>query len=146
MTLLTREQWARAELKDIVRDSIASFGEERFVLTGDPVQVEPPVASALAMTLHELGTNAVKYGALSNDAGYVETEWHTQQIGRRTWLSITWREKAGPPVERPSREGFGLKLIKRALAAERGARIEHSFEPEGVVCTALLPIDEAIPQ
>lgn len=144
--LLTREQWAPARLRDIVETEVSSFDGSRFDISGGDVQVEPQVASGLAMMLHELGTNAVKYGALSNGAGRIRIEWQTERQGRRYWLRLHWREVDGPPMTPPGKEGFGLKLIKRAITAERGASVEYSFHPAGVTCTAHLPIEEILPR
>ncbi|MBK5199361.1 MAG: sensor histidine kinase [Methyloceanibacter sp.] len=95
----------------------------------------PTQAIALGVVLHELGTNAAKYGALSNADGKVELSW--KFAANR--VSLTWTERYGPPVTPPSRRGLGSKLIKRGLP---NADIDWRFEPEGVVCTIDLPLDE----
>ena len=87
-----------------------------------------------AMSLHELSTNAVKYGALSNDTGQVALNWKVRDSGDSRRLAVEWRESSGPPVSPPTRKGFGSTLIERALMQEQG----HScfdFRPEGVVCS-----------
>lgn len=86
----------------------------------------------MAMTLHELYTNAVKYGALSEPAGGVDLEW-TIRPGDR--LSLRWAERGGPPVVPPVRRGFGSRMIEQALAAEFDATVQLDFRPEGLVCT-----------
>lgn len=137
--LLTRGSWQAAHLEDVVRTSIAGFDGERFVLHGPEVEVPARVASVLAMTLHELGTNAIKYGSLSADGGTVEIDWSTEPTGRGYAVKIDWRERGGPePV--PGPEGFGMRLIKRATASEAGSRVEHSFGPEGATCSIVIPI------
>jgi two-component sensor histidine kinase len=82
------------------------------------------------MALHELGTNASKYGALSTDGGRVSIGW--TRDGDR--LHLVWRESGGPPVEPPSRRGFGSRLIERGLAADLGGTAALSFDPDGLRC------------
>lgn len=80
------------------------------------------------MALHELCTNAVKYGALSNEAGRISVGW---SVGER--LQIRWAESGGPPVARPTRRGFGSRMIERALASELDAKVRVDYRPEGLV-------------
>lgn len=89
--------------------------------------------SSLKMVLHELGTNAVKHGALSNSAGRVDLKWEIIDEGTKQWLVLHWRERGGPPVSVPSRRGFGSQLIERALSAEQGSA-ELQFESTGLAC------------
>jgi len=85
------------------------------------------------MILHELGTNAVKYGALSQDTGHVDVHWVIKGEGK-PFACLTWQERGGPPVHPPQRKGFGSKLIERALRGTQGhARLD--FNPEGLKCT-----------
>ena len=94
-------------------------------------------ALAFALALHELGTNAVKYGALSNDRGYIEISWTIRQ-GRE--FRLRWHERNGPRVSPPSRSGFGSRLIKRSLAAEFEGVVELDFKPDGLSCTICAPV------
>ena len=97
------------------------------------VQVSPSKALVIAMLLHELGTNAVKYGALSNAEGHIDLAWSVGPQGDRERLMLRWMEIGGPDVSPPSRKGFGTRMIERALQAEGGsARLE--FQPKGLVC------------
>jgi two-component sensor histidine kinase len=89
------------------------------------------------MAMHELATNAVKYGALSNETGRVEVRW-TAENER---LRIEWRESGGPPVTQPTRRGFGSRLVERGLAGEMGGSAQLIFEPQGVVCVIEAPLD-----
>jgi two-component sensor histidine kinase len=99
------------------------------------------MALALAMAFQELATNAVKYGALSNDVGRVRIAW---RIGRggdgRLALSLRWEESGGPPVQAPARRGFGSRLIEQGLARDLDGTVAIGFEPEGVVCTIEAPL------
>jgi two-component sensor histidine kinase len=97
------------------------------------VDLNPGKTLLVAMLLHELGTNAVKYGALSNDRGRVDLTWDSQIRDSRQLLRLHWKESGGPPVARPTRKGFGTRMIERSLRAEGGsAGLE--FDPGGLVC------------
>ena len=108
------------------------------------MSVPPRVASALAMTFHELCTNAVKYGSLSVPEGVVKIQWSIETIGARHWLALSWRESGGPLVKTPSQTGYGMKLITRAAAVEAGSSVKHQFEPGGVTCKIRVPLDEGL--
>jgi len=90
------------------------------------------------MALHELGTNAVKYGALSNTAGTVDVSWELITEGAHQFLILTWVEAGGPAVAPPTRHGFGSRMVERALRSQRG-NAEIEFPPEGVKCVLRLP-------
>jgi two-component sensor histidine kinase len=130
--LLTEENWGGASLERVVGDSIEHLTGEtrRFDVEGEPLRLAPRAALALAMALHELGTNAVKYGALSAEGGRVSIRW--TEAGDR--LRLAWIETGGPPVEAPRRRGFGSRLIERGLAADLGGSAALRFDPEGLRC------------
>ncbi|MEA3051851.1 MAG: hypothetical protein QOG72_754 [Sphingomonadales bacterium] len=130
--LLTEENWAGASLERVVKDATEHLAGEagRFDISGRPLRLAPRAALALAMALHELGTNAAKYGALSVESGRVAIAWTL--AGDR--LRLEWRESGGPPVEPPRQRGFGSRLIERGLAADLGGRAALSFEPGGLCC------------
>jgi PAS domain S-box-containing protein len=136
--ILTRENWEGAELSDVLaRLETLHGGTGRFVASGPPVRLSPRLALSLSMALHELATNAAKYGALSIPAGHVRVSWvvtSPKDDGERARLALTWREHDGPPVSPPSRRGFGSRLIERGLAAELSGEAQIDFRPEGVVC------------
>jgi PAS domain S-box-containing protein len=142
--VLTRESWEGAELKTVVADAIrpleAADGQEaRFAVLGPRLRLAPRLALSIAMALHELGTNAVKYGALSREGGKVTISW-TVQRKPDLHLSLRWSEAGGPPVKPPTRRGFGSRLIERSLARELAGTVELIYEPEGVVCTIEAPV------
>jgi two-component sensor histidine kinase len=97
------------------------------------------MALALAMALHELATNAVKYGALSNKSGTVAIAWSVSNGATPPRLSLSWTEAGGPPVAPPGRRGFGSRLIERSLAQDLDGRVEIAFAATGVVCTVDAP-------
>jgi two-component sensor histidine kinase/integral membrane sensor domain MASE1 len=127
--LLTRERWEGACLGDVVAAAIGAFEASRFVTSGPNLQLEPSAALAISMALHELATNAVKYGALSNAAGQVIVEWTCEDEA----TVVAWTERGGPPVKPPTRKGFGSRLIG-SLAREIGGEVTLDHAPAGVRC------------
>ena len=139
--LLTNARWEAVSLRKIVTDAIEPFRGQResFVIDGPDVPLPPKTAVTLALALHELGTNAAKYGALTADAGCIHLDWTIS--GDR--LRLTWREGGGPRVTPPARRGFGSRLIERGLAAELKGRVSLAFEETGVICTVDAPLPDA---
>ncbi len=139
--LLTLKNWQHARADEIIDRALAPFsaGGTRIETSGPSVELNPSRALTIAMLLHELGTNAVKYGALSTDAGHVSLIWTIEQDGEQRRLSLTWTEVGGPKVEPPGRKGFGSRLIERALQAESGSAALE-FEPSGLVCRMALAL------
>jgi two-component sensor histidine kinase len=132
--LLTRENWDGAEIREVVEGAItpiAAGRAEQIILRGDPTLLPPRVALGLTMALHELSTNALKYGALSTAGGRVCITWLTLSDGV---LRLEWKESGGPPVRAPERMGFGSKLLTRGVARDLGGKVEVVYEPRGVVC------------
>ena len=141
--VLTRQNWESANLREIVAQALAPYTharENRLHLQGPDIRLQPRTALALAMALQELATNAVKYGSLSNETGEVRIEWSLDASHTPPCLSLTWRESGGPPVEEPSRRGFGTRLIERSLAQDLDGEVAIEFAPEGVVCRVVAPI------
>ena len=135
--ILTRESWEGAVLAEIIGEAVAPHcgpGADRFELDGPKVWLSPKHALALAMGLHELCTNAAKYGALSNDAGRVKIEWFVGGLNGGRELRIRWIEIGGPKVGTPSRRGFGSQLIERGLSQDLGGEVRIDFVPTGVIC------------
>ena len=147
--VLTREHWETADVADIIRQSLDAHGarSHRFVIQGPPVRLQPQTAVTLAMVMHELCTNAAKYGALSNDLGQVNVTWRRQEDPTPRML-LQWQEIDGPAVAPPSRRGFGSRMISRALVAEPGGDVQLHFHEQGVVCemTVALPVLDVPPQ
>jgi two-component sensor histidine kinase len=98
------------------------------------------MALAVAMALQELATNAVKYGALSNEVGEVSIFWTVQKSGEPPHLHLRWEESGGPPITAPTRRGFGSRLIERSLALDLAGSVSMAFEPSGLVCTIDAPL------
>ncbi len=144
--VLTDEQWSGADLAQIAAQAAQPFrmglGEARISLKGPPVRVPPKTAIAVALALHELATNAVKYGALSTSEGWVDFSWDLAAGGDEPdELIATWRECGGPRVTPPTRAGFGTRLIERGLAADLNGEVSIAYPPDGVVCTIRARLD-----
>lgn len=133
--LLTRENWEGAEMHDVAcRVAALHGGDARFELNGEAIRLSPKTALSLSMALHELATNAVKYGALSVPDGRIQIAWGLAPEPGAPRLDMTWTERGGPCVTLPERRGFGSRLIERGLAAELSGAAVIDFRPEGVVC------------
>jgi PAS domain S-box-containing protein len=142
--LLTGRNWEAASLAEVVARAAKGCGADdgRIAFEGEDVEVAPRTAVSLAMAVHELCTNAVKYGALSTDAGRVAVAWSVAGKGEGRRLALRWTESGGPPVLPPGRRGFGSRMIERGLSAELGGDVELLFRPEGVVCRIDAPLPE----
>jgi two-component system CheB/CheR fusion protein len=131
--LLTKQDWDKVSAHETVTQALAPFQEnraERITLDGPDAILNANQSLLLAMAVHELATNAVKYGALSNDNGKIRVAWKLE--GGR--LTFSWRESDGPPVTPPAHRGFGTTLIERALRQEQGTSC-IKFDPAGIDCT-----------
>ena len=146
--LLTIGHWEGARLHDLVDTALEPFEvvagrAERFTIDGDNIYLSPKVTLALAIALHELATNAVKYGAFSNDAGTIAITWTVTRPGEGERLVLRWIEHGGPRVSPPSHKGFGSWVIERGLTHELGGRVSLDYRPEGVACTIDIPLPAA---
>lgn len=142
--VLVDESWAGADLGTIVRQALAPHDHKeasRFKIDGPLVWLSPQQAVAMALALHELATNALKYGALSAESGQVEITWNLahNQLGARH-LSLLWRELGGPPVTPPDHTGFGTRLIARTFGQENGGEARIDYLPQGVQCVMQLQL------
>jgi two-component sensor histidine kinase len=132
--LLTAEKWDRAPLTDVIGTALHPFQEnnrERFLIEGPgDLFLDSRKSLAVAMMFHELATNAVKYGALSNMSGRISVEWRLSQPAR---LELRWKERGGPPVVQPERRGFGSRLIEQSLTGDSG-KTQVTYDPRGLEC------------
>jgi PAS domain S-box-containing protein len=144
--VLTEENWQAASLHQVIERTGLGCGadKQRVTVEGPDLRLRPRMAVSLAMALHELCTNAVKYGALSNESGTVAISWRVEGSEGDRRLILDWREQGGPPVSPPARRGFGSRMIERALASELGGSAVLHFLPSGLLCTidAPLPLPE----
>ena len=142
-SLLSDHEWKSISVRELAVKEIAAFDDQarsRILVEGDDAFITPDQAVGLGMVLHELASNALRFGALSVPQGHVRLEWTVQGNGPERRLSIRWVEVGGPKVEPPPREGFGMILIRRSLAKTIASTVEHEFRPEGVVATISLPL------
>jgi PAS domain S-box-containing protein len=139
--LLTADNWAAASVTQIVADLVRalSLPKRRVDLDGPAVRLGPTAALQLSMALHELATNALKYGAMANDTGRIAMRWGLEAHDDGQRFRFSWTETEGPPVEPPTRTGFGSRLIQRATAAAFSGDVSLEYRPEGVVWTLTAP-------
>jgi two-component sensor histidine kinase len=141
--LLLRGEREAADVRELILGATRLHSDEqagRFRISGPELVVGSRAALALALMVHELATNAIKYGALSVSGAHVDIAWATQEVEGETTFSLTWTERGGPAVAVPSRRGFGSRLIERGLAGQIGGTVSLRFEPEGVVCVLDAPL------
>ncbi len=138
--LLLGGDWTRASLAVIVDSVVGIQGQpDRFTISGPETVLGPKAALALSLILHELTTNAIKYGALSNETGRVSIVWRIDDIEGERQFRLRWQEQGGPPVATPTRRGFGSRLIERTFPSIAG-RAETAYPPSGVIFTLDAPL------
>jgi two-component system CheB/CheR fusion protein len=144
--LLTQSEWRPVMFKELALLELAPYqvqGKSRWTLKGHDILLRPGTILSLGLGLHELATNAAKYGALSSPEGLVELKWDLRQADGERRLHIVWNESGGPEVHTPSARGFGSRLIQAGLAHELGATVNLDFDAAGVRCTIEVPLVEA---
>jgi len=138
--MLVDTGWREVTMEALAARTLRPFGPAgdgaRLRIEGEPTPIAPEAAVALALCLHELATNAAKYGALSGPQGDVRLAWQVAETGGRRRLNLMWRESGGPPPAPGDRQGFGVRLLNRALAAQPNAEAVLSFPSEGARWTA----------
>jgi two-component sensor histidine kinase len=143
--LLVHHSWHSASLEDLVRTQLAVHAEligNRITVSGEALLLNPEAAQHFALALHELATNAAKYGALSSPTGTVAIAWSQQSTAPDGTARVTfvWRERGGPPVSPPSSRGFGRVMIERIVPRALDGEADLAFEPEGLVWTLSIPL------
>jgi PAS domain S-box-containing protein len=143
--ILTSGQWRGGDLCELVTGSLAAYSEgsgaPRFQIHGAPLRLRPKALLALSMAVHELATNAMKYGALSNESGRVEIHWELGETAPRRFR-FEWKERGGPPVEPPRKRGFGSRLVEEGLGQDIAADVHLRFASQGLECTIEAPVKE----
>nr|WP_246505042.1 HWE histidine kinase domain-containing protein [Microvirga antarctica] len=141
--LLTATNWTGAVLDDVLRSELDPYQDalgQRIRLRGPRVSLQPSAVLAFGLAIHELATNAAKYGSLSNASGRVNVTWAVTRGTAPPALLVEWIETGGPSVAPPQRQGFGTKLIKRGLAQQLGGELKLEFPPDGVRCVISFPL------
>ena len=140
--LLVRERWTGAGCRTLIEAAVRAFQSkslDQFDITGDNIAISSGPAIALSMVIHELCTNAVKYGALSARAGHVSISWAISQDDSKRF-KLHWKERGGPTAREPSRKSFGSRLIEQALPGQLHGEARLLFEPDGVSCEVNIPL------
>jgi two-component sensor histidine kinase len=142
--LLSQEKWQSAELREVIARVLQPYlinNPERVRMFGPRVPLAPRLAVVLSMILHEIATNAAKYGALSNDTGTIAIDWEILEEANGRKLRLIWTEAGGPPVTAPVQRGFGSRLIERSARDQLGGEATVDFLPRGVVYTLSSALD-----
>jgi light-regulated signal transduction histidine kinase (bacteriophytochrome)/CheY-like chemotaxis protein len=137
-SLLSQSRWEGVSIDRLLREELSPYanGHAGVVLSGKDVLLTPKSALSLSLAIHELATNAAKFGSLTMPAGRVLVNWALTSDDN---IVLSWHEKGGPPVSMPNRRGFGSTLIERALAMETGGKATIAYPPAGVICEIFLP-------
>jgi two-component sensor histidine kinase len=136
--LLSRSRWEGADLGKLVDEEFAPYRSEnveRVSSEGPPILLDPSTAQTLALALHELATNAAKYGALSSAQGRVSVRWHTDQNG----IALHWLEQGGPPVKPPEKKGYGTRVVHAGIEHQLGGAVAFDWAQSGLECRMMVP-------
>lgn len=144
--ILSRNQWTPVGLRELMLAELSAFIDDlgRAHLEGPEMHLTPKAATALGIVIHELATNALKYGAFSRPQGYLEVTWREEEVSGVRRLVLRWQEFGGPPVRPPERKGFGTDVIERSLDYEFGGSTVLDFRGEGLVATFTMPTEEIL--
>src|SRR5215213_6621953 len=143
--LLVENTWRAAPIRNILRSELGPYDDgagTRVLLAGPAVELSAELALPIGMAVHELTTNAAKYGAFSTPRGWLEVEWDVRGTDGSRRLALRWTEHDGPPVEAPSRKGFGSSLIQRLLATQCRAEIDFDFDRLGLRLRMSVPLGQ----
>jgi two-component system CheB/CheR fusion protein len=136
--LLLGHEWTSANLMELVRDATQAVDSGRVTAKGPDIEIPPRKALSIYLVLHELLTNASKYGALSKDGGSVAVDWHRKN---KNIIRLVWRERGGPPVTPPEHKGYGSTLVQQIAEYELDGDCDLQFDPEGLRCQLTFPFD-----
>ena len=140
--LLTKSDLRSEDLREVITECSKPFCESnRIRVTGPPIVLPPKAIVGMGMIIHELATNATKYGAFSNPVGWVEVKWEVQKSGSTEIIYFQWKEYEGPPVAQSSQKGFGSSLIASTIESELHGKAETKIEPDGLYFCVSFPID-----
>lgn len=140
--LLIRERWTGADCRSLIESAVKAFQSkslDQFKITGESILIASGPALSLSMVIHELCTNAVKYGALSVPSGRVSIEWEISNDDPRRFI-LSWTETGGPIVQEPEKKSFGSRLIEQALPGQLRGEARLQFNPHGLACEVNIPL------
>jgi len=145
--LLVGNKWKGVAVLDLIRSQLSHFKDalgSRVRLSGPALELNAPAAQTIGMAVHELATNACKYGALSNDTGSILLDWSLDESEEGLLLSIIWIENDGPPVMAPGRKGFGQTVLLRMAEDALDAKVRLEYEPAGLRWNLKCPAENAL--
>ncbi len=136
--LLVKNEWKGTTIEALATEQLKPYVESgQLSITGGSILLPPAIATPLGLMLHELATNAIKYGALSSDKGKVDLFWRSETSDKDPHIEITWRERGGPPILRPLVDGTGMALIRHSIS---NAQVDFEYEPAGLKCKISIPL------
>ncbi len=145
--MVTRDPEGGVDLEYLVVEEMLGYNAregEQLRVSGPPVRFEPKAAETFALAIHELATNAIKYGALSRPNGKVDVSWRLDDRVNPIELILDWQERGGPRIERPQRKGFGTELLEKTLAFELKGKTMLNYDPSGLHCTIAIPLNRRV--
>ncbi len=146
-SLLLDAQWRGTDLNSLVEQALAAYRVDHLdvvEVAGESLVITPRQAQGLCLMLHELGTNAAKYGALSRHAGRLRVSWQVEDSSPGRRVRLRWQERHGPAVKAPREKGFGVELIERACSYELEGEMELDYAPDGLTCEVVFPLEDSV--
>ena len=146
-SLLASSRWESASLRSVINEELLAERahlEENIRLSGHDYYLEPPTALSFSLVLHELVTNALKYGSLSVPSGTLDLSWEVLEQNAAKWLCVRWVERNGPAVRPPQREGFGRMLLERVFGQGINGKVTLTFDPAGLSCVIEIPFERLV--
>jgi two-component sensor histidine kinase len=134
--VLTKSEWNSADVREVISRAMLAMPQSRVVLDGPAALMRPNEVLGLTLAIHELCTNAAKYGAFAKRTGRVSVNWSTGD----SMLQLEWRESGGKSVSPPTHQGFGSRILQRVIRRDAGGSVDLDFAPEGLVCRISLPL------
>lgn len=145
--LLVKSQWRNIETSELISGQLAHFGDivgKRILVGGPPLRLRSATAQSIGMVVHELSTNAVKYGALSSDEGRIEITWEIDGSGTEPLFLVRWTERNGPPIVAPTYRGFGTTVVTRMVEMSLDGETELDYAPTGLTWKFACPLKNAM--
>jgi two-component system CheB/CheR fusion protein len=145
--MVTRDPDGGVDLEYLVVEEMLGYNAregEQLRVSGPAVRFQPKAAETFALAIHELATNAIKYGALCQPKGRVDVSWRIDNAADPVQLILDWREKGGPRVGPPQRKGFGTELLEKTLAFEFKGSTTLNYDPSGLHCTIAIPLNRRV--